>query len=403
MRRSACLASFLLLAATPALADAERPKPRRGYKSIRPPYASLLERGPDAVKGHKFTVVYLKFNGVRKGLLRVWGGVSEDGKERASLLRGRLRVKRKLAQRLKGKSPKDSFGKKLTIRRSNIQVYGTALVQRGKVYLLVDRVRRLESFRSMFERERAALGDGSPGDLLKLIRRIRRTVRYFPSDAGTTTGLVGSLRKTALEKVTAKLPALPGGAAAWIEAGLRHESIELVSQVWSHPEVSEEHKTQANAALRKELNARAYLGQWRSYPDLKRALGFEKSTARFRKPPFDFSKPRWVPKELVWLAAASLREKDRIRNKEPRRPVPKGLLQQGAESGKIARGMDKNMVYVACKKRLGADGAFPARVERFRERSSDGKSEWVFELWVMKNGERVFFFNNLVTEAPSKG
>ena len=53
-------------------------------------------------------------------------------------------------------------------------------------------------------------------------------------------------------------------------------------------------------------------------------------------------------------------------------------------------GVSVSTYVAACEKVLGADGAFPVRVERIHE-TTPQKKVLTWELWVMKNGLRVFF------------
>lgn len=367
--------SAALILAGASLALAQAPEERDGYRRIR------AHQLASTTVGGRYTIAYLKFNKVFETELKVYGG--QRGKRTLrSRLAGLLRVKddSKLQSALLAR--KDSEGRSLQPKESNIQVFGTVRLQGQTRLLDVDRVVLVESQLKRFERQSQGLPEGDSKARRELVRLMDYATRYFPEDQAALKPLRERLIEEARQIVRAKLPELPGGAARRIEVGLAQRDLDLISEVWSHPEVDAGVRAKAEEALVK-LRATRYHGEWIPITRLKDQLGF---LVRDR---------RWVRQERVWLEEAIEREKQRLSSGQSRRDYTRSDLLGHMRKGKILRGMEREWV-IAARKSAGKSTIYPRRVERIREKRDT--KEFLWELWIMPDGEQIYFFNGWVTE-----
>ncbi len=366
--------SALLLVLSAPLA-AQDPESREGYRTIP---AHKLKSAP---VGKRYSVVYLKFNKVFEDDLKVYGGLQGKRLVRARL-EGKLKVRQKSKLHEALRVRKDSQGKALQPKISNIQVFGT-LVQEGDERVLnVDRVLVLGTQLERFGKAAAALAPEDGTGRRELIRRIEYAVRNFPDDKQAVAELRASLLAEAREIAVAKLPELPEGAKARIDVGVAQNDIQLVSEVWDHPDVGDKERLQAEAGLRK-LRAVRHHGHWVHSSEVKRELGFL------------VQERRWVRQERVWLEEGIAREKQRLADRQPRRDYSERDMLTYMKAGKIVRGMEKKWV-IAARKAAGKKDFYPVHVERLREKRE--QQELIWELWVTADGIQLYFFNGWVTE-----
>ncbi|MGE0709960.1 MAG: hypothetical protein AB7N76_25515 [Planctomycetota bacterium] len=331
--------------------------------------------------GQKFTVAYLKFLKVFNGELKIYGG-EQQGQARRPPLAGLLQVPPALEKHLL--DLKDSKGQPLESKRSNIQVFGAVKVVKGHVVLLLDKVLKLETQLERFERLAAALPPKDAEKRRSLAWSIEGAVRHYPDDRAALQPLVERLRQEAREITIEQLPPLPQGAEQRIEVGLRVKDIELVAEVWSHPEVSAELRERARQTLVERLQARLSHGKWYPYAELKRRLGFVTLDRR------------WVRQERGWLDEMVAREKERLKRNEPRQPFTGPMMASQVAEGKILRGVSKSDVISAMKVQTG-ELTYPELAFRYREPQQNG-GDVVWEVWLFPSGFQVYFCNGLVTE-----
>lgn len=373
-RRSAASSLALMLAVSGPLL-AQDPETREGYRPLPP------HKLKTAVVGKRYTITYLKFNKVFEDDLKVFGGRQGKRMVRARL-EGKLKVRQKTKLHEALRVRKDSEGKALTPKQSNIQVFGT-VAQVGEARVLnVDRVVILGTQLERFTKAAAALSAEDATGRRDLIRRLDYAVRNFPEDKAAVAELRQKLLAEARQIAVAKLPELPEGAAQRIEVGVAQNDIELVAEVWEHPKISDKERKQAEAALKK-LRAMRYHGQWVHSTDVKRELGFLVQNRR------------WVRQERVWLEEGIAREKQRLADSQPRRDYSERDMLTFMKAGKIVRGMEKKWV-IAARKAAGKKDFYPRHVERLREKRES--QELVWELWVTADGSQLYFFNGWVTE-----
>lgn len=379
MKTSTPLALFvlgaLLVAGLSGLAQAQDPETREGYRSIQARQFSA------ATAGGKYTLTYLKFNKLFETELKLYGG--HRGKRPVrSRLAGALRVREGSDLHSKLLVRKDSEDRALVPKESNVQIFGTVRLEEGQRILEVDRVVVLGTQLERFTKLSEKLGPEDSKSRRDLVAQIEAETRFFASDRDALKAVRERLIAEARAIVLAKLPALPAGATRRIEVGLSQRDLGLLAEVWSHPEVSKEDREKAEAGLRK-LRATRYHGEWVPLMELKEQLGF---LVRER---------RWVRQERVWLEEAIEREKQRLANGQSRRDYTERDLMTSMKAGKVLRGMEKEWV-IAARKSAGKAEIYPLRVSRVREKRD--AQELVWELWVMPDGEQVYFFNGWVCE-----
>ena len=365
----------LALSGGAQLARAQDPEVREGYRTIRARQFST------ASAGNKYTLTYLKFNKVFESELKLHGGLRGKRPVR-SRLAGALRVRDGSELHAQLLVRKDSEGRALQPKETNIQVFGVVRIEEGQRVLDIDRVVALGTQLERFTKlaEKLAVEDAKARR--DLVAQIEDETRLFPADRSALEELVKRLTSEARAIVLAKLPPLPSGAVRRIEVGLAQRDLGLLAEVWSHPEVEKEDREKAEAGLRK-LRATRYHGEWVPLSRLKEQLGF---VVRER---------RWVRQERVWLADAIEREKQRLANGQSRRDYTERDLLTSMKAGKILRGMEKEWV-IAARKSAGKAEIYPLRVSRVREKRD--AQDLVWELWVMPDGEQVYFFNGWVCE-----
>jgi len=372
---SSLLATSALLLALATPLAAQEPETREGYRTIP---AHKLK---DATPGKRYSVVYLKFNKVFEDDLKVYGGLQGKRLVRARL-EGKLKVRQKSKLHEALRVRKDSKGRTLQPKISNIQVFGTLVLEGEERVLNVDRVLVLGTQLERFGKSAAVLAPEDGTGRRELLRRMEYAVRNFPEDKAAVAELRTRLLTEAREIAVAKLPELPEGAKARIDVGVAQKDIHLVSEVWDHPDVGEKERKQAETALRK-LRAIRFHGEWIHSSEVKRKLGFLVQNRR------------WVRQERVWLEEGIAREKQRLANRQPRRDYSERDMLTYMKAGKIVRGMEKKWV-IAARKAAGKKDFYPIHVERLREKRE--QQELVWELWVTADGIQLYFFNGWVTE-----
>lgn len=354
---------------------AQDPETREGYRPI--PAHKLRS----AAVGKRYSIAYLKFNKVFDDDLKVYGGRQGKRIVRARL-EGKLKVRQKSKLHEALRVRKDSTGKALVPKVSNIQVFGTVVQEGEERVLNVDRVVLLGT---QLERFTKAAGELSPEDgtgRRELLRLMDYAVRNFPDDKAAVAELHAKLLAEARKIAVAKLPELPEGAKERVEVGVAQSDIELVAEVWNHPDVGAKERKLAEAGLRK-LRAIRYHGEWVPSSELKRELGFL------------VQKRRWVRQERIWLEEGIAREKQRLAERQPRRDYSERDMLTFMKAGKIVRGMEKKWV-IAARKAAGKKDFYPVHVERLREKRD--QQELLWELWITADGIQLFFFNGWVTE-----
>ncbi|MCO5165445.1 MAG: hypothetical protein M9894_03635 [Planctomycetes bacterium] len=374
MTRIAPWGGLLLLALSLAApARAQQPERAEGHEVLSD--AQFAALGPTAPDGQRYNLLYVKFHKQFNELLKLHASplvdriVVRDAQLRQLLLRDQ-----------------DSTGRPIP-RRGNLQVIGTGQ-RSGQQYVLVaTRVLALESDLEHARRRHAALGPKDARGRAELARYVQSRLARFHQDAEADPDerrdlaqLGRDLEREVREIELEQLPALPGGAETHLEVGRRLRALEVLAQVWEHPEVGAEVRAKAEQALTGELNAQRHLGRWLSYDEFKGQLGFVRAG------------DRWVPRERAEFLQACEGERRRLLQHEPLGVLPESLLRQSKE---VVKGMNKDMV-------LGLVH-YPARVDRTREQL--GASPVVFEQWVMPDGMRIYFVNGLVFQRvdPSPG
>lgn len=356
---------------------------REDYEEISASDFRKLPAGTPA--GKKYTIHYLKFNKLFGQDLKLFGGF-HDGRPIRSHLHGLLKVegtrlRAKLVANLKAN--KDSDGKTLSPKKTNIQVFGVVKkTSKGNV-LEVNRVHALESFEERFQEEYAKVPEGDAQARLDLVRSIGRAVRFFPEEEAALEGLVASLKKEARAAELDQLAGLPDGLDSHIAFAKRHDDIELLDKAYKHEGVSEEGKARIAKVLREDLGARQLLGVWYGFDAYKKRLGFAKDELG-----------AWVPQERLDLLRAAAEEKKRRSNLMLTPKVPPKLLAVAAKKGDVVAGMPKDMV-VAAKR------GFPVRVTRVREKISRGTLLWA--QWIMEDGSKVYFCNGFAFKKEAAG
>jgi hypothetical protein len=365
------------LAAAPVLAQGNEIEVREGYEVISA--KAFSELPADTPEGRKYTLHHVRFLKLFEGDLKVFGGFHE-GRQVRSRLHGKLIVdlgkssRKALVRNLN--SNKDSDGKTLKTKRSNVQVFGVGVRTPRGYALSVNRVHLVDDFQPHFEELAGALPEGDAQARIDLVREIRAAVRFFPADQKALAPLLEKLRSEAQEFERANLPPLPEGAEAHVRFARRHDEISILATLWEHPEVEESLKAKAAKVLRDELNARLYLGKWYALDDLRGRLGFAQDESG-----------TWLTHHRLDLLTSAREEKKRRKNLMIKPSVGRQLLEVAMKKGDVIAGMDKAMV-------IAAKGGFPVEVDRVRERIRDAKLTW--ELWVMPDGLKVYLLNGFV-------
>lgn len=375
------LAALALCAALAPAARAQDPQPIAAEDFRR--------LDPDRADGRRYSIAYMKYLKLFRGELKLYGGVNEDSKTVFHPLAGRLQVEdATLTARLSRNT--DSFGRPLVFKRSNIHVIGRARKTPRGLMLMVEEVRLLDSQLDRFTRLSEKLPPLTSDDAAKrraaLVEQIKQTVDGYPEDQEAVAPLIARLDDEARQAEYGRLERapLPGGAAAHLAVGARYRDIALVGRVLDHPEVSDAERAKAREVL-EQLGARLYRGRWLAFPEFQRALGFGQR-----------ADGEWLPQERLALEAAAEREKERLRGVGAQLQVAPQLLVDASRTGEVIRGMSKQLVVAACNKALGADGAYPVRIETYEEVLDGQERSW--ELWVMKNGLQIFFLSEHVVE-----
>jgi len=378
---SAALAvAATLLWAAPAAA--QRPERREGYQEITP--ARFLELPVNFPDGEKFTLTYVKFNKQFEEVLKL-----SDHPELDDLL---LVRDPDLRRRLEGNV--DAEGAPIRAGRTNLQVFGRGERQPGGRYaLVVDRVVALESDPARVRRRVEALGPDDRRGRLALARWIREEVYPTNADEEQRAALVAIVRRLvgeAREIQRRSLPPLPGGAEAWIAFGLEHDVAEPVIDAWADERVPEALRDRAAAALRDELGSRRYLGEWVTYAEYKRRLGYVQDD--------DGDWVRAVRQRFIERCTA---ERQRLKGGGVIEVLSEVLLHKARAKGEVVKGMTKDMVLGTPRSTPAGRPLSPAPVyvDRIRERrrnAQGGFDELVWEQWVMEDGLEVLFYEGLV-------
>lgn len=292
------------------------------------------------------------------------------------MLRGLVRVentrsRKRLIEALNAN--KDSDGKRLVTKKSNVQLFGIGKRSSRGYTLMVNRVHLLDDFKEHFTELYAALPEGDANARLALVRRITRTVRAFPEDKASVQPLIATLRKEARTAEFDKLPALPAGLKEHLRFAKKHEDIELLSAAWGHEGLTDTDLNAIRQVLRDDLGARLYLGKWYAYDAFKRKMGFGED-----------ADGEWVPAGRLELLAASAEERKRRTNLEVPPQVDVGLLDVAAKKGDVIAGMDKGRV-------IAAKRGFPISVIRVREKAGDRTLMWA--QWIMEDRSKIYFLN----------
>lgn len=372
-----CLAVWLLCLTTPLRAQ----EPESPPDCLVQTEEDFLKLPPNVPVGTAVSVVYVKFAKLFEGQLKLFASQIPDG---------RLVVRDPgLIELLSRVPPVDSEQQKLVPRRSNIQVFGTIGRRGGEQVLEVQRIRLLESDEQWFTRRMKELSDQDPGKVIALAYEVSARAKLVDDEqerAGLQR-LIQTLREKARAIERGQLPALPGGADAWIRFGRRYKDMDALVQVWSHAQVPEPLRRQADQALRQQ-GARLLLGTWYAYEAFKAKLGLVQAQ--------DGGELRWVtPARAAFLKAIEAERKKWQGGVPDFGMFGESVLVQEAERGNVMRGMRKH--HVLQVRRAGSEPGeywLPVEVDRLRERYEQGTITW--EQWVMPDGTRVYFYNTIV-------
>jgi len=385
-RHSAAPLLLAALAATIAVARGQdlTPSEKPGFELVSVEEFRSLR--PDQGDRKRLSLVYLKFNKVFRTELKLDGG-RRDGRAVYHPLAGRLHVQdRELLQQLGAN--RDSAGQRLTPKRSNIQVFGVTRATARGLMLVVSEVRLLDSQLDRFSRAHEALADGDFASRRALADQIEEAVATYEDDVEAVRPLLARLSDEARAGERAQLPPLPAGVDARLAFGKRQRDVALLAELWAHPEVGEDARRAAEAALRDDLGARRRGGQWLSRDAFMTAIGF-----------VDGGAAGWIPEPLAALQAEIVADARR----EKVLVLP-NIAQQAAAQGKLLPGLQKIFAVAAMKKAHGAHACFPTRVERTEVTQKGAQVTW--ELWVMPTGHRLFFRDGVMTshvDPPAAG
>lgn len=369
MRRIALGLAVVALAA--GAARAQQPEKHDGHQVVSEAQFAALP--PASSDGDKFQLLYVR-------MAKCFG---EQLKLHRSPLVDRVVVKdAALRQALEDQSV-DSTGARIVPKRSNLQLIGTGQRDpaRGAYVLVVTRVVVIESDLAYAQRRAQALAANDAPRRVELARWMHARLRHYyqgsqqEHDAAERRELVAFMRDLEDQAKTIEqqaLPALPAGAETRIVFGQKHKALNVLAQVWSHAEVPAPLKAKARHVLEQELRAQLFLGRWYAYEDYKELVEFQKLPSG-----------QWVPRERAAFVAVCEEEKKRIAREKTMVPMlPDGILRQAK---KVVKGMRKEIVH-------GLTQVWPVHTDRLVD------STYVFEQWVLEDGECVYFINGVVFE-----